>query len=347
MKMERVAAFVVLALVSNQVHGALTEHGGQLHAEEPVTTAQHARDQNDTELAVERCTELLTTMRCGDFDATAFVHINKAGGTTIAKRLKKCKSKRIVSTKASRGLWHNSVDMLFEDMVTEKTRWDPNATFYYAAVRNPYDRMVSLFYYRIAMCTGTGTREGTDSGQDCNPKFLPNFKSVEKMSETEQIKSFHKWLKAMDKLYPETADDNFRLTGLWRVPRPDASGAAWLAHNSVLAQHTFWFDTSLIGPMWEQVLSQCVPECKKAIASGHPRTDRENSNDLDYPSTELHYEGEHGAEAAALIERRCEQDFHLLGYKKGVFKGPPAHGSCGGTTHGRLTTFNDDFSRES
>jgi len=283
------------------------------------------------------CTKLLVESQCGRAPGVTLVHVNKAGGTSMACMIKKCDSKRLARIEHPRvggNVFHSTVREYYENL----KKWDPSKVFYFASVRNPYDRMVSFFYYRVAECAKSKGKAGErcddhsinpNCVDDCDERHVPQLEHLSKAKPGEQIKAFQDWLEFMDGNHPEDTDDSFVLSGLNREPRCDPSAASWLEAPDEKQAVSFWFDSSMIDELMPQVMSQCLPECKKDMSSKCLGGSQRNTNDIDKPEAAMHFQGKRGRVAAAIIERRLKKDFDVLGYQKGVWTGPPPSG-CGG-----------------
>lgn len=93
-----------------------------------------------------------------------FVHIPKAGGTSIASSLKAVGSEALYSDRIPKGLsctpqhFHGRLidDFISEDFVD----------FSFCVVRNPIDRVISEFFYRRKLSVGNNNYKGMDKYLD-------------------------------------------------------------------------------------------------------------------------------------------------------------------------------------
>lgn len=246
----------------------------------------------------------------------AFVHINKAGGTSIAQALAKCMlNASILLDNTLDGLHHHSV----QDYAQFALRGGHalRDVFSFAVVRDPYARQVSLFQYNVEKCWRGRNSDSLWQGNsaECpNHQMLPWFQLQQVISNASaNIADFHRWLHAMNRAFPEGTARSALFSGMQAgtTNRSDASQIGWLADS------TSHISVSLLlrldGPrpideVWRDMAATCLPSCRN--------TSLHHLKSSAHLPTAAYYAGEAGRAAAALIERRHARDFELLGYPR-------------------------------
>ena len=255
----------------------------------------------------------------------AYVHVNKAGGVSVSAALAKCPAlaARMLDGTVDdhKDIHHHSVqEYLNMSMATDGTSavqaraaWK-DGVFSFAVVRNPYERMVSLFYFKVSKCLSK------PSSDHCEGAQLPTLDELHAMPEGWQqdpnvtIGMFGDWIDRLDRLYPvgSARNDLFSAGCLSFSRKSDASQAAWLEDFDGGLAVTTVIGLPSLSTVFGPLVAQCMPECG-SLKLGH-------ENAIWHPPAADHYTRGHEANAR-LIERQAARDFAELGFTIGVYSG--------------------------
>jgi len=264
------------------------------------------------------CAKLLRASHCQAARSVAYIHVMKTGGTSISAGLHKCTSNRIA--RSSGKLFHDSARIVIKRAET-KSHQRASKLFFFAATRNPYERLVSLFYFTLGICI----RVRGGRADHCDEGLLPSEKirALRRDNVSEMASAFHDWIVESDAKYPVGSKNNYMFSRGKFMRRRDSSQIAWLDGFEKENGAMFWFDTTVLNDVYREILDTCMPECsnQSAIPPKH-------LNPTVHASAELYYVGERGLAAARIVEKQAHRDFVELGYPKGQFSGPPA-AACG------------------
>ena len=123
----------------------------------------------------QRCASLLELSNCHAAQGLAFVHVSKAVGGTIHNTLLNCKKtekgQRVLQdTSSERNKAMHMTVGEWNDFLA-KTHVQANKTFFFASTRNPYERMVSIFYYHFYHAFGK-TKANYDDTPEATQEHL-------------------------------------------------------------------------------------------------------------------------------------------------------------------------------
>lgn len=252
----------------------------------------------------------------GDFPV-AFVHINKAGGTSIASALNHCVEPERSFYRGPDHLHHHTV-LDYKRMNITKN-WD--TVFSFAVVRDPFARMVSLFHYQLEKCL-RDRHVTQDTGSDCLRAYgMPNFEEMEKLKRPIETTNhsnpdhighhFLRWLRIRDNFFGENAP---KFSGMEKnnMYRQDASQISWLVNeeNSLGVSLVMRLEGSPDGggieAIWLSEVGRCLPKCV-SHSLGHEKRSVHSSIRKYY---------EFFSESADIIRRRMALDFDILEYPR-------------------------------
>lgn len=249
-------------------------------------------------MPLQPATAALTT----DDALVAFVHINKCGGTSVSQALKSCDlptSRFADSPRASRGEW------LHHHTLRAYARMNPTRNVSslrsFAIVRDPYARMVSLFYY-LAEKPALGVR----NGEMPSPSDLPSPSEL-RANASAMVPFFQAWLYRLNTRYPVGSADARFFTGMRggvEGPRRDASQTAWLEDEAGDVPRGLVLLTlnETLDAQWRRLTRTMLPECT-GVELPH-----EKSSGSHYVSTAEHFAGDGGV-AASILEAHVARDF--------------------------------------
>ena len=232
----------------------------------------------------------------------AFIHINKCGGTSVAAALRSCDlpASRFAEASGSGGLHHHTLRWYAQMNPTR----DVSSLLTFAIVRDPYARMVSLYYYELARCTAHRT--------DYNCYELPSQSELPSPSElsanaSAMVPFFQWWLHRLDARYPVGSADARLFTGMRdrrEGPRRDASQTAWLEDEAGNVPRGLLLLTlnETLDAQWERFTAATLPQCT-GVTLPH-----EKSSGSHFVSTTEHFEGDGGV-AARILEAHVARDF--------------------------------------
>ena len=177
---------------------------------------------------------------CGP-DLVGYVHINKAGGTSIVNALDECIGEGHL---LGRGLHHFSA----AEYVDKAERKGEPISLLFTVLRDPYARQVSLFYYSLEMCSQHGGHQCWDlpakKDMPSAAEIMANESEISRVAEVPKclsapdggsgvrhwpgassgpdkpfcidqalVPTFRTWLRELDRKYPVSSGDARFFTG--------------------------------------------------------------------------------------------------------------------------------------
>lgn len=239
----------------------------------------------------------------------AFVHINKCGGTSVSEVLELCDlpPSRFADNEGVGGLHHHTLRAYAQMNPTR------NVSFLsFAVVRDPYARMVSLFYYQLSGCGGPWRSERLLAGYGhCDD--MPSQSDLPSQTElranaSAMVPYFQSWIHRLDARNPTGSASAPFFTGMApsgkEGPRRDASETAWLEDEAGQVPHGLVLLTlnETLDAQWRQFTQTALPQCA-GVELTH-----EKSSGSHYVSTTEHFEGDGGV-AASILEAHVARDF--------------------------------------
>ena len=111
------------------------------------------------------------------------------------------------------------------DGLVDEAHDQPGSPIFFAATRNPYERVVSLFYYKLDNCL----KAEPDSKQEtekCRQQLIPPAKQLRPLrhNTTATIQLFHEWIGRADFSWPVGSDGNYKFSAPARA-WTDATGS--------------------------------------------------------------------------------------------------------------------------
>ena len=281
----------------------------------------------------------------------AFVHINKAGGTSVSSALRSCLNaslfvdRRHCNPKGNlcadgpNGLHHYTVKR-YQEMLARppggagtatgahgraepsswRSRW--NSTFSFAVVREPFARQVSLFWMNVHLCIARRHRLYTPS-PNCLRAGLPPEDVLRRYAENASAATagFARWIALLDRKYPTGSPREAHFSGFYdvhnlsqSVVQRDATQVSWLTDSDHAA------DSSELAVSLVLKLDGATPIrtlWKQLVGRCLPQcrdTPLPHDKAIPHPPVRAHYEGPAGEKAAAIVRRRMARDFEVLGY---------------------------------
>ena len=216
--------------------------------------------------------------------AIYFVHVNKAGGSSIYEALHRyCNYKRP---------FHASAMMFQEQHANFQT------AFAFGFVRNPFSRQVSNFFFLIDRCS-----KKTSFG--CRQRFIPT------QTPKDAVHSFHEWILKLYTHYPPTHPKNYLFGSLAhgnnRYPAFNATQASWFVNTqgSIDVGHIYRFENLQHD---FETLKQDIP-CLKPAVLGHKKkgTYRQRWQDFYKNEKILH-----------IMQEVYAIDFEIFGYSLSI-----------------------------
>ena len=288
------------------------------------------RQSSPAQSQVEECKHLLDATECDVAAGLAFVHVNKAGGGLISSVLSQCKLRFHadrafpvnVSDSGRLTAMHMSVTTWQKYLEAAGIKLD--RTFFFASVRNPYERMVSNFYYHANM----GMLEKS-SGKSPPSYYTKDFFRSIRNDSARTVSMYHDWLVRLDTAHPVGSAKQYLFSVNLAPARDDPSAVGWLkrADQRGFQGRGFWFDSTMLNDAMPHLLHKCLPECPVETFS-EAQAQGATAHITSHPPSADHYRGVAGRQAALIVERQMRRDFDELGYVKGVYSGPPPMSSC-------------------
>ena len=251
---------------------------------------------------LQPATAALTT----DDALIAFVHINKCGGTSVSQALKSCDlpTSRFADdgVEGAYGIHHHTLRAYAQMNPTRNV----SSLLSFAIVRDPFARMVSLFYYQLSRCAGDDLRAPTCADLP-PPSDLPS-RSELRANASAMVPYFQAWLRRLDARYPVGSADARLFTGMRATgnegPRRDASQTAWLEDEAGDVPRGLVLLTlnETLDAQWRRFTSTTLPQCTGV------ELPYEKSSGSHHVSTTEHFEGDGGV-AASILEAHVARDF--------------------------------------
>jgi len=242
----------------------------------------------------------------------AFIHINKAAGTSAVKMLNKHVDKnRFLKERTSRFMQHTVREYL--NMTKSYHNWDD--VFSFSIIRNPYDKMVSFLQYRARHCMSEGNFLNQKHGSEpdwksCKVNWLldenPGLSRIIH-NHTYAIDFYRKWLRKWNALHSTHA-----FSGCAMNYREDASSLAWLLDEEgrVRVSAIVKLDGKVpFEDAWNKMAALCIPELKD-VEMAHAKKCKQ-CKEMNYFE---YYKGD--PKAAEIVEQQMEQDLQFFGYPK-------------------------------
>ena len=154
-----------------------------------------------------------------------FVHVNKAGGTSMFNMLKdRCPDQFEIEhwgTNPKQRSFHATAHALIDRH--GRDAWNNSYTF--ALVRHPLARVVSNYWFLVNQCK-------TKSRSACTERNVPVGLNATALSEDEKIASFHAYFHKLYEQYPPGSDDHYLFGskghGNEKFPTLNATQTSWM-----------------------------------------------------------------------------------------------------------------------
>ena len=285
------------------------------------------------ELSKEGCLVLPAlppTASCGS-KRLAFVHINRAAGSSVGLSLSGCPNatsrfyfKEQLGDAAPLPAASHVTARLFIAQWQQRTgtctalgldvsrcaaAWRA-AVFSFAVVRNPFDRMVSIFHSLLEReCTPARHTRVAPSRQ-CQLRRFPFVEESWRASHEGRVAAFRRWLADLDAAYPTSSSKNALFSSAAAVEsRRDASQLAWVedAEGAVAVTTVLKLEENL-QHWWARLAHECLPGCALSLPHALKTTTRHEA------ATHAYYD----EASQAIVRRQAWRDFQAFNYSDSV-----------------------------